>query len=171
MATAGTTLAPKAREERLFVEEVGDELIIYDQDTSRVHRLSPTATMVWRLCDGHNTIAEIVTALQATLSPAADQSLVWIALSRLEAKGLLKASLGRSPEQLRASRRDFVRKGAVVGGVSLLLPVVATLPRQALANGLSPAGQHKKPNFKIKKIVKKLKKNPTFLEWWRHFFS
>ncbi|MGI8729179.1 MAG: PqqD family protein [Solirubrobacteraceae bacterium] len=43
---------PLARSEGLVVEELGDEILVYDLDVKNAHCLSPTAARVWRLCDG-----------------------------------------------------------------------------------------------------------------------
>ena len=36
-------VAPKARRDRLFVQDVGDEIVIYDQDKRKAHRLNPSS--------------------------------------------------------------------------------------------------------------------------------
>jgi peptide-methionine (S)-S-oxide reductase len=133
-----TPVAPRARRDRLFVQDVGDEIVIYDQDTRKAHRLNPTAALVWRACDGRASAADIVKTIRPKLGPAADENLVRIALGRLEATRLLDGALERSPDEVAERRRAFLRKGAAVGAVSLLMPVVATLPRPSLAAALSP---------------------------------
>jgi peptide-methionine (S)-S-oxide reductase len=135
-----TPVAPKARRDRLFVQDVGDEIVIYDQQTRKAHRLNPTAALVWRACDGRASAAEIAETIRPRLGPGADENLVRVALGRLEATRLLDGALGKAPDGLRERRRAFLRKGAAAGAVSLLLPVVATLPRPSLAAALSPVG-------------------------------
>ena len=46
---------PLARSEELVIEELGDELLVYDESTHRAHCLSATAARVWRACDGQRT--------------------------------------------------------------------------------------------------------------------
>ena len=43
---------PCARSEDLIVEELGEELLVYDMKADRGHCLSPVAARVWRRCDG-----------------------------------------------------------------------------------------------------------------------
>ena len=129
---------PKARRERLFVQDVGDELVIYDQNNRKTHRLNPTAALVWQTCDGQKVVAEIAAAIQPSLGRAVDEELVRIAVGQLESAKLLECGIGDSPAEVRDRRRAFLLKA---GAVSLLMPVVATLPRPSLAAALSPVGQ------------------------------
>jgi len=43
----------------LTVVELDGEAVIYDEQTADLHHLNPTATIVFRLCDGSATMAEI----------------------------------------------------------------------------------------------------------------
>ena len=47
--------------EGLTVVELDGEAVIYDEETSDLHHLNPTATIVFGLCDGSATIADIST--------------------------------------------------------------------------------------------------------------
>ena len=49
---AQTFRNPVAREENLAIEELDDELLIYDLHSNRAHSLGSAATSVWRACDG-----------------------------------------------------------------------------------------------------------------------
>lgn len=40
--------------------DVGSELLLYDERTHQVHILNATAQSIWRLCDGHHEVEEIV---------------------------------------------------------------------------------------------------------------
>jgi PqqD family protein of HPr-rel-A system len=39
--------------------EMGDGSILFDDDTSLVHHLNPSAALIWQLCDGTGTVAEL----------------------------------------------------------------------------------------------------------------
>jgi Coenzyme PQQ synthesis protein D (PqqD) len=39
--------------------DMGDGLILYNQDSSLVHHLNPSAALVWRLCDGEATTRQL----------------------------------------------------------------------------------------------------------------
>ena len=47
----------------LDVNETDDGLIIYDEETDRVHHLNQTAAVVFELCDGTRTENEIALAV------------------------------------------------------------------------------------------------------------
>jgi coenzyme PQQ synthesis protein D (PqqD) len=44
----------------LLEMDLGDGLIIYDRDRSLMHRLNPSAALVWRMCDGQSSVSELV---------------------------------------------------------------------------------------------------------------
>lgn len=50
-------LKPKVRSD-LSVVEMEGEAIIYDEQTTQIHYLNRTATIVFNLCDGRSTIRE-----------------------------------------------------------------------------------------------------------------
>ena len=45
----------------LTVVELDGEAVIYDEETTDLHHLNPTATIVFGLCDGASTMKEIST--------------------------------------------------------------------------------------------------------------
>ena len=49
---------PKARDD-LTVVELDGEAVIYDEATTELHHLNPTATIVFRLCDGASTMHQM----------------------------------------------------------------------------------------------------------------
>ena len=53
---------PIARPEVVQVE-VDGEVVLYDDSTKAMHRLSPTAGQVWRCLDGSGSLAEIAADL------------------------------------------------------------------------------------------------------------
>jgi len=68
----------------LIVEQAGPETLLYhaagqvDGDASlggAIHALNPTARLIWDLCDGAHTVAEIETALRAAFEVPADHDL------------------------------------------------------------------------------------------------
>jgi hypothetical protein len=49
---------PKARDD-ITVVELDGEAVIFDEQSGALHRLNPTATIVFGLCDGTATIRDI----------------------------------------------------------------------------------------------------------------
>jgi PqqD family protein of HPr-rel-A system len=63
---------PKVREDVTIVELEG-EAVIYDEQTADLHHLNPTATIVFGLCDGTATMAEIATDISEAFGVPADE--------------------------------------------------------------------------------------------------
>jgi len=63
---------PRARGD---VEQVviDGETVIYDPVDEAVHHLNATATVIWRCCDGHGTVDELVAELVTTYGAPAQQ--------------------------------------------------------------------------------------------------
>jgi hypothetical protein len=55
---------PKCRGD-LGVRQVGEELIVLDRRSNRVHQLNVTAGFVWQRLDGRHTVEQIVDELVA----------------------------------------------------------------------------------------------------------
>ncbi len=142
---------PLARQEQLVVQEVADETIIYDEQRDRVHRLNRTAALVWRFCDGSRTVAALAAAVSSELAAApgvaapVTEDVVWLALDRLDKEKLLQGTLPRPEGAGPVSRRDVLRKAALIGGLSVLIPVVqsvvAPTPAMAMSIGCASRGQ------------------------------
>jgi hypothetical protein len=133
-------MKPITRQDKLLVQEVHGELVIYDEERDRAHHLNRTASLVWRHCDGEKSVADIAAALQKELNPAADENLVWVSLDHLGAVHLLQAPMQRSVEQIRLSRRSVVQKVGMVGVLSLLMPAVTSIVAPTPAHAQSPGG-------------------------------
>jgi hypothetical protein len=112
---------PKARKDRLIIKELPDETLVYDQETDRAHCLNDTATIVWKNCDGRNSIAEITESLQNHAGAVADESIVWLALEQLEKFKLLEAPSNRFNG---ISRRKVIRS---LGVAAVATPIVASI--------------------------------------------
>lgn len=135
----------QARQDHLIVQEMGDETIIYDEQRDHIHRLNRTAALVWRHCDGQRTVADLVSVLRNELASTVDEEMVWLALDRLDKEHLLQEPLVRPASVMQITRRQMLRKAALVGGATLLLPVVQSMvaptPAMAMSIGCAKDGQ------------------------------
>ncbi len=68
-------MQPQARQDKLLVQEVGDELVVYDQKRHVAHSLNRTAALVWQNCDGQRTVADLAALLGLPLVVVARRSL------------------------------------------------------------------------------------------------
>lgn len=128
-------MEPIARHDDVIVEELLDEVMVYDRKRAKAHCLNRTAAFVWRQCDGQTSAADLARRLHQELGVPPDEELVWLALDRLEKAHLLEQPLGREPGGPGISRREVMRKLKLAGGLSLLLPVVTSIvaPAPAMA--------------------------------------
>ncbi len=127
---------PVARKERLVIQEMPEEVLVYDLDTNKAHCLNQTAAFVWKSCDGRNSVADITKLVGDDSGTAVPEDLVWLAIDQLSEKNLLADNL--KADFKGSTRREVIKKiglAAVIG-----IPVVASLtaPTSVLA-GLSCA--------------------------------
>jgi hypothetical protein len=131
-------MQPTARKEHLLIQEVGNELVIYDQERHHAHRLNPTAALVWRHSDGQRTIADLAQLLEASTEAHKGEAAVWAALDSLEQVHLME----EATESAKLTRREMVRKMSLAGGVVVALPLITSITAP------TPAMAASTPNFK-----------------------
>jgi hypothetical protein len=121
---------PRARQDGLLEEMVGEELLLYDQSSHTAHCLSPIAACVWRHCDGERDVTELAELAGVSESLAAD------ALHELREKDLLDAKprLMGSPlpgESRREAIGRVARYGAAAAAGSMIVSATAATPAMA----------------------------------------
>jgi coenzyme PQQ synthesis protein D (PqqD) len=117
--------APRARDEGLVIQDLPDEMLVYDLERHRAHSLNRTAAWVWRHCDGKTSVAEMAALLHRELDLPRDEELVWLALSRLGRAHLLRERLIPPSKAPAPSRRALMRSLAMAGGLALVTSIVA----------------------------------------------
>lgn len=132
---------PRKRRNGLVVEELPEETLVYDLERHKAHCLAAVAAAVWEASDGKRTVAEIAArAAKKTARPVTDEA-AWLALRRLARARLLAAPLEVSnhghPSLVSPSRRDWLKKVAAIGGLSVLS---VTAPTAAEAATCTPQG-------------------------------
>ena len=124
-------VSPEARRARLLVREVADELVVYDLERHHAHGLNRAAALIWRHCDGRTTVTELAAVLRRELGAACDETAVWMALRRLGKAHLLQGRVTVPAQAVGCSRRELVRRMAVLGGLSLVSSILVPGPAQA----------------------------------------
>jgi hypothetical protein len=126
-ATSLGSYKPLARSEDLIVEELGDEVLVYDSNSDTAHCLTPDAARVWRGCDGTTPI-DVLTAQVGLSAERVDN-----ALSELQACNLLEQAPTLAGDG--HTRRELVLRvakvGAAAAAVPLIISVSAPTPAQA----------------------------------------
>jgi hypothetical protein len=133
MSAEVESLLPKARSSGLVVEEVVDEVLVYELETHQARLLSPQTAKIWRLCDGQQTIEDIAEEL------AVAQSVVEETIQELFAAELLDASPEKSVpdgECADLSRRSVLTQGAAA--TLFAAPAIVTISIPTAAAALSP---------------------------------
>jgi coenzyme PQQ synthesis protein D (PqqD) len=133
-------MLPEARQENLLIEEVGEELVVYDQDSHRAHRLNRTAGWVWQHCDGRTSLAQLSALVATEFGLPTDEEVVWLALQQLEKIRFLQRPLRHTTKGVKVSRRELVRRLGLASALALLLPMVTsiTAPTPAMAQNPPP---------------------------------
>ncbi len=128
---------PRRRKKDLAVQNLLDEVLVYDLRNHRAHRLNRAAAIVWRRSDGKKTVSQLARILASELDEPADREVVRYALGRLARVGLLEDEAFIEAY----SRRDFIRRLKKVGlAASVMLPVVSSIvaPTPAHAQSCIP---------------------------------
>lgn len=131
-------LTPRARTTELLIEELEDELLVYDLAADRAHRLNGTAATVFRHADGQRTVDDLVDVLAGEVGVLADEELVLITLDGLVEAGLVEDYEPRSTKDMRSSRRKFIARAGAVGAAATALPVVHSIVAPTVAQAQSP---------------------------------
>ena len=131
---------PRRRAQRLVIDELADEVLVYDLERHRAHCLNQTAALVWRECDGKSTATEIAQRLERKLDAPCGEDLVWLALRQLDQIHLLEKSITLPPKFLGMSRRQMIRNLGLAAAVAVPLVTSIVAPTAAEASTCLPSG-------------------------------
>lgn len=124
---------PVARQSGLVVQEMPDEVLVYDLDTNKAHCLNQSAAFVWKSCDGSNTVSDIVQQFESNGRGKVTEDFVWLAIDQLNENGLLENKV--APRFRGQSRRQVLK---TIGLASVAaLPVIASLVAPKSAYGVA----------------------------------
>jgi hypothetical protein len=129
-------MLPVARHADLHLEEVGDDLVIYDHRTHAAHSLNAASAFVWEHCDGQRSPAEIAACARAAGLSWTDETIAQ-ALAQLADRDLLEGTVtAAGPTQRLISRRVLTK-----AAVAALVPAIVSIATPAAAIALSGPGQ------------------------------
>lgn len=118
---------PEARTRRLLVRPLDGETLVYDLDTNKAHCLNALAGRLWKVSDGHTSVA----AMRAAEGRSEDE--IVHGLQMLADADLIVAPPSKEPTRRRALGR-LGRGVAVPAVVSILVPDAASAASR-LPNG------------------------------------
>lgn len=126
---------PRARKDDLVTRDLPDEVLVYDLKTHKAHCLNHTAALVWKYCDGKNSVTSIAELMALEAGTAVDEEAVWLALERLGKASLLEERVVSSAGSSRVSRRETMRRLGL--GFAVSVPVVMSIIAPAAAAAAS----------------------------------
>lgn len=127
---------PRARTDGLVLQEVQEEIIVYDPKSDETHLLNKTAALVWKASDGKHTIAALAHMVAHATNTVPNEEIVRYSLAQLQRKGLLAATVETGSVST-MTRRQFLGKFAVAVAV---VPIVHTMKAGSLNQVSSCAG-------------------------------
>jgi hypothetical protein len=128
------------REHGLVIDDLPDEVLIYDLERHEAHCLNRSAALVWRSCDGKRAPAEIARRLSAELDAPFSEELVRLALQQLEKFHLLEHSATAPAQFPLLSRRQMVRRLGIATAVAVPLITSIVAPTSVQAATCTPPG-------------------------------
>jgi hypothetical protein len=81
---------PVARKERLVIQLLPDQSLVYDETAHKTHWLSPTTSLVWQLCDGNTKVSDMPLVLMREKNVSVNTADVCLALGDLAKLRLLQ---------------------------------------------------------------------------------
>jgi hypothetical protein len=84
------TNKPISRKANIVVQDLETEVLIYDLTINKAFCLNQTAGLVYQLCDGRRTVAEISDLMSKELKTLVSEDFVWLALDGLKKDNLLE---------------------------------------------------------------------------------
>jgi len=132
---------PRGRREQLVIQELPDEVLVYDLERHKAHCLNETSALIWKHCDGKTTVDEIARLLERELATSVDDDVVWLALDQLRRFHLLEEGSGVHVE-MKVSRRDLVRKYLPA---ALVLPVILSIAAPTAVQAASRCADNGQP--------------------------
>src|SRR5215469_2439855 len=125
---------PLARDEELVIQELPDEVLVYDLKRHKAHSLNKTSAFIWNHCDGQTSANEIAKLMAKEWQTPGSEDAVWFALDKLGKADLLQERITLPPQQAGMSRRSAMRR---LGIGALLVPVVMTIVSPTAMAGAS----------------------------------
>jgi hypothetical protein len=128
-------IKPLVKTSEILVQELENELLVYDLQTNKAFCLNETSAIVFQLCDGTKTVAEISHSIAKKTNQPITEDLVWLALDGLKKDKLLEESERFEINFNGLNRRQVIRK---LGLASLIaLPLVSSVIAPTAANAQS----------------------------------
>jgi hypothetical protein len=126
--------APRGIREHICTQQVGAEILVYDERRHKAFCLNQSSSVIWGLANGERTIGEMAAAASLQLESPVSEDFVLFAINELRREGLVEQEA--TPELASTISRRVMMRRIGVGG-ALLLPAIAAIvaPTAAQAYG------------------------------------
>jgi len=131
-------MTPIARKENLIVQELADELLVYDLNSHKAICLNRTSAMIWLNCDGKRTVTEIAEIVGTKLGKPVNDAFVWFALDQLTKSDLVEPLAESSSYFEGLTRREIIKRIGLATGIALPIVSSLTAPMAVQAQSCPP---------------------------------
>lgn len=122
--------------DRLTLQEVETETLLYDERSHRAWCLNRSSACIWRLCDGQRTIGQIAAHASAELGSPVSDDLVLLAVAELRDQSLLQPDSCALPADGLTRREMMGRAGLAAAALLPVIAAIVALPPSAAASSL-----------------------------------
>jgi hypothetical protein len=125
---------PLARHRDVVVQELGEEILVYDLNIHKAFNLNETSSKVYNACDGKTTFEELKRRHEFT------DDLIYLTLDQLKDENLIEDYQAKFAG---VSRREVIRKVGLATMIALPVIIGLTAPtaiQAASCAGTNPAG-------------------------------
>ncbi len=133
---------PKSRQNDLVVQDLPDEVLIYDLRKHKAFCLNQTAAFVWQHADGETPVSQIAYLLRRKLRTPVDESIVWFALEQLAKDGLLENKVAAPLVFAGMNRRALITTLGKSAAVAIPMIFAITAPTAAQTGSCRANGQN-----------------------------
>lgn len=128
---------PVSRKSNLVIQELENEVLIYDLSQNKAFSLNETSAIIWEACTGENSVSDIKKQINNQLNASVSEDFVWLALEQFKKDNLLENANDIFIDFGGLSRREVIRR---IGLSSLAaIPIITTLVAPVAAQVASSA--------------------------------
>ena len=80
---------PAVKKENIVVQELDNEILIYDLKDNKAFCLNEASAIIWQLCDGTKTVSQISQTAGKKLNSKISEDFVWLALDQFKKDKLI----------------------------------------------------------------------------------
>lgn len=125
----------QARTREIVIQELENETLVYDLQTNKIVCLNQTSAIVWKHCNGKNSVAEIANILSVQMKTIVGEEVVEFAIEQLKKENLLERGDKIRLKISNLSRREAIRKIGLSSAI--MLPIISSVIAPTVAEAQS----------------------------------